>query len=163
MPTLPAELMPLIVEFAPLFSKPVWAHAKVLLAGAILALGKRTVTSCLRMMGLIQEIHFQNYHRVCATPGLIPRAKIKLNSTCGIQSRLLAARIFSGRSTLREASSSLIFSRKRVAKPVISASEAPAALNAARSCSSVNRPIIPTNQRACSTGTVLSKLLILPL
>ena len=35
--TLPAELLPLIVEFAPLFSKPVWEHAKVLLVGAILA------------------------------------------------------------------------------------------------------------------------------
>ena len=28
--TLPAELLPLIVEFAPLFSKPVWEHATVL-------------------------------------------------------------------------------------------------------------------------------------
>jgi hypothetical protein len=64
MPTLPAELMPLIVEFAPLFSKPVWNHARVLLYGAILAIGKRTVTSCLRIMGKSQEVHFQNYHRV---------------------------------------------------------------------------------------------------
>jgi hypothetical protein len=39
MPTLPAELLPLIVEFAPLFSKPVWEHAKTLLAGAMLAVG----------------------------------------------------------------------------------------------------------------------------
>ena len=46
--TLPAELLPLIVEFAPLFSKPVWEHAQVLLVGAILAPGKRTVTACLR-------------------------------------------------------------------------------------------------------------------
>ena len=29
MQTLPSELLPLIVEFAPLFSKPVWEHAKV--------------------------------------------------------------------------------------------------------------------------------------
>src|SRR5262245_37694715 len=64
MPTLPAELLPLIVEFVPLFSKPVWEHAKVLLVGAILATGKRTVTACLRIMGKSQEIHFQNYHRV---------------------------------------------------------------------------------------------------
>jgi len=42
MPVLPAELLTLIVEFAPLFSKPVWEHAKVLLAGATLATGKRT-------------------------------------------------------------------------------------------------------------------------
>jgi hypothetical protein len=61
---LPAELLPLIVEFAPLFSKPVWKHATVLLVGAILAPGKRTVTACLRVMGLSQEPCFVNYHRV---------------------------------------------------------------------------------------------------
>ena len=37
MPILPAELLPLIVEFAPLFSKPVWEHVKALLVGALLA------------------------------------------------------------------------------------------------------------------------------
>jgi hypothetical protein len=62
--TLPAELLLLIVEFSPLFSKPVWEHAKVLLVGAILAPGKRTVTACLRVMGLSQERCFTNYHRV---------------------------------------------------------------------------------------------------
>ena len=62
--TLPAVLSPLIVEFAPLFSKPVWEHAQVLLVGAILAPGKRTVTACLRIMGLSQEKGFVNYHRV---------------------------------------------------------------------------------------------------
>jgi hypothetical protein len=35
MPTLPAELLPLIVELAPLFSKPVWERAITLLIGAI--------------------------------------------------------------------------------------------------------------------------------
>lgn len=64
MPTLPAELLPLIVEFQPLFSKSVWKNAQTLLAGAILALGKRTVTACLRVMGQSDDKHFQNYHRV---------------------------------------------------------------------------------------------------
>ena len=64
MPILPAELLPLIVEFAPLFSKPVWERAKTLLVGAILAIGKRTVTACLRVTGKSEEAHFQNYHRV---------------------------------------------------------------------------------------------------
>jgi DDE superfamily endonuclease len=50
--------------FAPLFSDRVWRHAQVLLIGAILAPGKRTVTSCLRIMGLSQERRFVNYHRV---------------------------------------------------------------------------------------------------
>jgi hypothetical protein len=61
---LPAELWPLIIEFAPLFSKPVWEHAKILLVGAILATGTRTVTACLQVMGLSQQKGFVNYHRV---------------------------------------------------------------------------------------------------
>lgn len=64
MPTLPAELLPLIVEFQPLFSKSVWKNAQTLLIGAILALGKRTVTACLRVTGKSDDKHFQNYHRV---------------------------------------------------------------------------------------------------
>lgn len=64
MPTLPVELLPLIVEFQPFFSKSVWDNAQILLVGAILAVGKRTVTSCLRIMGKSDDPHFQNYHRV---------------------------------------------------------------------------------------------------
>lgn len=61
---MPCEFMNLIVAFAPLFSKPVFQHLELLLIGAILAPAKRTVTSALRVMGLSQEKHFQNYHRV---------------------------------------------------------------------------------------------------
>lgn len=64
MQTLPAELMNLIVVFQPVFTKPTWEHAKTLVVGAILVRGKRTVTGCLRVMGLSKEKHFQNYHRV---------------------------------------------------------------------------------------------------
>ncbi|MFN7929301.1 MAG: hypothetical protein U0Y68_15420 [Blastocatellia bacterium] len=63
-PTLPAELLPFIVEFQPLFSKSVWVNAQTLLTGAILAIGKRTVTACLQVMGKSDDKHFQNYHRV---------------------------------------------------------------------------------------------------
>jgi DDE superfamily endonuclease len=62
--TLPTELMNVIVAFAPLFSKPVWEHVKVLVAGAILAPGKRTVTAALRVMGRSQDKDFQTFHRV---------------------------------------------------------------------------------------------------
>lgn len=62
--TLPAELMNVIVIFAPLMSKPVWEHAKLLLVGAMLAPSKRTVTTALRMMGKSREKNFQTYHRV---------------------------------------------------------------------------------------------------
>jgi hypothetical protein len=62
--SLPVTLTRLIVRFVPLLSKRVWAHAQVLLVGALLAPGKRTVTSILRVMGLSQEAQFQKYHRV---------------------------------------------------------------------------------------------------
>ena len=64
MPIPPAELLSLIVAFQPLFTKPVWEYAQVLLLGALLARGKRTVTACLRVVGLSEEKAFQNYHRV---------------------------------------------------------------------------------------------------
>jgi hypothetical protein len=54
----------LLAPFAQLFSDRVWLHAQVLVVGAVLAPGKRTVTSCLRVMGLSGERHFTNYHRV---------------------------------------------------------------------------------------------------
>ena len=62
--TLPDEYNTLFSHFEPCFSKRVWKLAVVLLVGAILAPGKRTVTAILRIMGLSQEPHFQKYHRV---------------------------------------------------------------------------------------------------
>jgi hypothetical protein len=62
--TLPAALLSLLGMFASLFSRPVWEHAQVLLVGAMLATGKRTVTACLRVMGLSHETRFVNDHRV---------------------------------------------------------------------------------------------------
>src|SRR5947209_3541887 len=61
---LPSALMGVIVRFAPLFSKRVFKHAQVLLVGALLAPGRRTVTQALRVTGLSAEKRFQNYHRV---------------------------------------------------------------------------------------------------
>ena len=62
--TQPVTLTRWIVRFAPLMSKRVWEHAQVLVVGALLAPGKRTVTAALRVLGLAQEPHFQRYHRV---------------------------------------------------------------------------------------------------
>ena len=63
MPPLPVELLPLVAEFAPLFSRPIWERAKTLLVGAILAFGKRTITTCLLATGNGWDKRFQNYHR----------------------------------------------------------------------------------------------------
>ena len=53
-----------LAPFAPLFSKSVFQHVQVLVAGAILAPGRRTVSSALRTMGLDQHKRFHRYHRV---------------------------------------------------------------------------------------------------
>src|ERR1700692_1218516 len=64
MPALPPELASLLLAFQSLFSQRAWPCAQVLLLGAILSPGKRTVSSALRVMGLSTERHFQTYHRV---------------------------------------------------------------------------------------------------
>ena len=61
---MPCELMNFVIAFAEVFSKPVFQRVKVLLTGAILSPASRTVTNALRVMGLAQEKHFQQYHRV---------------------------------------------------------------------------------------------------
>jgi hypothetical protein len=62
--TLPTTMIQALAPFAPLFSKRVWPHVQVLLAGTILAPGKRTVASALRAVGLQEERCFCRYHRV---------------------------------------------------------------------------------------------------
>jgi hypothetical protein len=62
--TLPKEFASLMITFAPLFTKRVWHHVQVLMVGAILAPGQRTVTAALRVMGLAHAKSFQQYHRV---------------------------------------------------------------------------------------------------
>lgn len=61
---LPSAIIHILRHFESVFSERVWEWAKVLLVGAILAPGKRTVTAALRVMGLSNETQFQNYHRV---------------------------------------------------------------------------------------------------
>lgn len=51
-------------HFEGAFSERVWEWAKVLVIGAILTPGERTVAAILRVMGQQNEKQFQNYHRV---------------------------------------------------------------------------------------------------
>lgn len=64
MPILPPEIMIALAPFMQIFSLRVWDWAQVLVVGAILAPGKRTVTAALQVMGLKDEQQYQNYHRV---------------------------------------------------------------------------------------------------
>ena len=62
--TLSDEYNTLFEQIQPCFSRRVWQSALVLAVGALLAPCRRSVTAILRIMGLSQERHFQNYHRV---------------------------------------------------------------------------------------------------
>jgi len=61
---LPANIVALLAPCAPLFSRPVWRHAQVLVVGAILTPGRRMVSSALRAVGLSQLSSLPTYHRV---------------------------------------------------------------------------------------------------
>ena len=60
----PAILVSWLAVFRPCFTAPVWNRVLVLVAGAVLAPGKRTVTQALRVMGLADEPSFGRYHEV---------------------------------------------------------------------------------------------------
>src|SRR6266571_526368 len=62
--SLPIAFTSAIGVFAPVFSRPVWQHVQVLMTGAVLAPGQRTVTAILRIMGRSAAPDFQTYHRV---------------------------------------------------------------------------------------------------
>lgn len=61
---LPKQIIRVLCHFEGAFSERVWEWAKVLLIGAILVPGERTVAAILRVMGQENEKQFQNYHRV---------------------------------------------------------------------------------------------------
>jgi hypothetical protein len=62
--TFPTEITTVIAPFAPLFSDAVWYYAQILLIGAILAPGKRTVSAVLYVLGQKDDRQYQTYHRV---------------------------------------------------------------------------------------------------
>src|SRR6184192_2555405 len=62
--TLPKGIIHVLRHLEAVFSERVWEWAKVLMIGAILAPGERTVAAILRVMGCSNEKQFQNYHRV---------------------------------------------------------------------------------------------------
>jgi hypothetical protein len=62
--TLPEDMFALLAAFVPLFSRRVWRYVPVLVVGALLAPGRRMVSTALHTVGLGQTRRFQNYHRV---------------------------------------------------------------------------------------------------
>ncbi len=62
--SLPTSIMALLEPFRPVFHRCTWVKVQVLWVGAILAPGKRTVTSALRAVGLADDPGFSKYHQV---------------------------------------------------------------------------------------------------
>ena len=61
---LPAEIIPLLECFRPVFTEPTYQKAMSLVVGTILSKGRRTVTSALRVLGLEREGDWSKYHHV---------------------------------------------------------------------------------------------------
>lgn len=64
MPNLPSSIMTLMQPFRALFQQQTWSKVQILVVGALLAPGKRTVTAALRAVGLAEEPDFAKYHQV---------------------------------------------------------------------------------------------------
>jgi hypothetical protein len=63
--SLPIWMITIVTEFAPaVYKMSTWYKIEVLVAGAILATGKRTVSAALRVMGQSQERNYAKYHQV---------------------------------------------------------------------------------------------------
>ena len=76
--SLPIAFSSAIGGFAPVFSRPVWQPVHVLMTGAVLAPGQRTVTAMLRMMGRSAAPDCQTYHRVLNRAVWSPRKASRL-------------------------------------------------------------------------------------
>jgi hypothetical protein len=61
---LPERFLSRLVEFADLFTRPTWSNVLVLLAGVILAPGRRTVSAALRILGRECDPDFCTFHRI---------------------------------------------------------------------------------------------------
>lgn len=61
---LPPVLLARLAGFADLFTRPTWRTALWLLAGAVLAPGRRTVAGVLRILGRAGDADFATFHRV---------------------------------------------------------------------------------------------------
>lgn len=62
--TVPQVLRQWLQAWRPCFTAPSWEHVLVLVMGALLAPGKRTVTSCLRMTGRAEAANFATFHQI---------------------------------------------------------------------------------------------------
>ena len=80
--TLPVAIVPLLAPFATLFTTPIWQKAQLLLVGAILAPGQRTVAAALQVMGRSDQRDYARYHEVLNRAVWSPRGAARSCSCC---------------------------------------------------------------------------------
>ena len=76
--TLPDAIVPLLAPFAMLFTNPTWQKAQLLLVGAILTTGQRTVAAALRVMGRSDKRDYARYHEVLNRAVWSPREAARI-------------------------------------------------------------------------------------
>ena len=91
---LPERLLLRLADLAKLFTRPTWQNVLLLVAGAILAPGKRTVTAALRIVGRQQETDFPIYH------GVLNKAVWSSRAVAGWLLRLLVGTFLSEDATV---------------------------------------------------------------
>jgi DDE superfamily endonuclease len=64
MDSLSHEILAVLLPFSVLFSQLSWQKAQTLILGTLLCMGKRTVCSALRAIGLSGEVGFSKYHHL---------------------------------------------------------------------------------------------------
>jgi hypothetical protein len=85
MAILPDESLPLLVSFAPVFTRPTYQRFLVLLGAAILTTGRRTVANLLRTAGSLAPGHASSYRRVFS---MAHRSMIRL--ACALARNVIA-------------------------------------------------------------------------
>ncbi len=76
--TLPDVIVPILAPFATLFTNPTWQKAQLLLVGAVLATGQRTVAAVLRVMGRSDQRDYARYHEVLNRAVWSPREAARI-------------------------------------------------------------------------------------
>ena len=91
---LPERLLSRLAGLPRLFTRPTWQNVLLLVAGAVLAPGKRTVTAALRILGREQDNDFPIHH------GVLNRAVGSSRAVAGWLLRLLVATFVSADATV---------------------------------------------------------------
>ena len=76
--TLPAAIVSILFPFARLFTNPTWQKAQLLLVGAVLTTGQRTVAAALRVMGRSDQDDYARYHEVLNRAVWSPREAARI-------------------------------------------------------------------------------------